>query len=360
MNNRKIGIITFHRTNNLGAVLQAYALNQYILDSEIIDYIPNNLCPPKGSGINIFARRCKRNLEQIFINRKCKNIKFNKFRTRFVLSKKTYYGDDDICSDPPKYDVLISGSDQILNTSLTGTSKAYYLFFDEYAKKISYASSFGRENVSDEEKRLIETELRKFESLSVREQHGQNLITSITQKRTELVVDPVFLLDKKEWLSQISECSIPRDKKYIFVYAMEETEILYKAISFVEKKYNLPVIIVLGGGNSIGTLKGKIDKSCGPEDFIHYINNAEVIVTNSFHGTAFSIMFGKEFICVAHSKRNIRLENIMQLVNATDKLLYGEEQLSNSNVVVNGEEAYLLLKSIIEKSKNYLTVALNK
>ena len=133
----KIGILTFHRTNNVGAVLQAFALQKYINDNlsscNIIDFYPNNNIPKEYSWIKRLLRHLKRIVTYIFTSKKRKRVeKFEKFRKEYYkLSKESYYGDNGIKGKLKDYDILISGSDQILNITLTGSSKAFYLdFFD--------------------------------------------------------------------------------------------------------------------------------------------------------------------------------------------------------------------------------------
>ena len=204
----KIGMLTFHRANNLGAVLQAAALCKYLndkkYDCEIIDFIPNNEVLKfhslrKGAHIikSILTINTRYNLLM-------KEYKFNIFRKKNMkISKHRYYGDRDIERKELKYEVLISGSDQILNTSLTGNSEAYYLRFMTDCKKISYASSFGREDISEYEIKLIKEELAKFDALSVREKSAINIIKKSSGRVAELVLDPVYILTVKE-LEEIS------------------------------------------------------------------------------------------------------------------------------------------------------------
>lgn len=359
---KKIGILTFHCANNIGAVLQASALCQYLnehfYECEIIDYIPNNLCANQDKRFISLLKRAKRHFyyslhekEAIKVNR------FDEYRNReYKQSKKIFYGDCEITNAAGDYSVLISGSDQILNTSLSGSSKAYYLFFDENVKKISYASSFGREKISDEEKRLVKNELRKFEALSFREQSGKSIVEQITGIKGSNVVDPVFLLSSDDWKKK-AKCQ-KLNKGYIFVYSMEESSVLVNAVSILHQKTGLNVIAVLGGG-ALDYIDAYFDKCCGPREFLGYIQNAKYVITNSFHGTAFSILLGKEFICVPHSSRNTRLSNILKATDNEEK--FANNLLSEDtydNYLIDGKEAYQRLIPLIDNSKDYLRNAI--
>ena len=343
---RKIGILTFHRANNLGAVLQASALLKYVQDNigqcELVDYFPNNGIPINYVGIKKVLRYCKRIVLYPFAakNRK-RELSFDNYRTKYYfLSDKQYMGDSGIANAHFDYDAIISGSDQILNTTLTSNSKAYYLDFFN-GKKISYASSFGRKDVSKEEIELIRNELPKFAALSVREQSGADIIKREIGKEPQLVLDPVFLLGKDEWSKRCDE-QLKLPKKYIFVYSMEVSPVLENAVSTIKEETGLPVIIVRGGGKS-GLIEGNEDSTCGPEEFLRYIRDAELVITNSFHGTAFSLIFEKKFLCVAHSTRNARLENIMDLVEEYHSLVSEKISSSWDTCIVDGKKAFTKL-----------------
>lgn len=363
-NNHKIGIITFHRATNLGAALQASALvkfiNRDIAPCELIDFVPNNSCG--GSFMQKFPllRKVKNNLHSIKnIVLRNRTYKFDAFRKKeMVLSDTMYYGDNDMLNASGKYSVLISGSDQILNTTLSGTSKSYYLHFDDNAKKISYASSFGRTDISETEKDLIKTELSKFHAISVREYTAGNIIKREINKDSILVVDPVFLLEKEEWLHTCN-AKLTLPKKYIFVYSMEVSKNLELLVEKLQTRTTLPVIVVRGGGKP-GAILGTEDTKCGPREFIRYIANAEYVITNSFHGTAMSLILGKKFISVAHSTRNARLQNILNMVNAEEKLVPFDTNFEDVEKYVNdGEMLYPLLDKHIKGSKEYLANELN-
>lgn len=356
----KIGLLTFHRADNLGAVLQASALLKYIQDNfghcELIDFYPNNLVSVKFARIKRVLRPCYMAVLYPFnaANRK-RELNFNNYRKKYYsLSDKQYLGDIEIANAHFDYDTIISGSDQILNTTLTGNSKAFFLnFFD--GKKISYASSFGRKEVSIEEIKLIRNELPKFSALSVREKSGADIIRKEIGIDPQLVMDPVFLLNKDEWSKRCNE-EMKLPEKYIFVYSMEVSSTLENAVVSIKKEANLPVIVVRGGGKS-GLIEGNEDATCGPEEFLRYTRDAECIITNSFHGTAFSLIFEKKFVCIAHSTRNTRLENIMGIIGKEDNLLKCD---SSGPTIVNGKEVSSTIKLYINTSKEYLKNALQK
>ena len=353
----KIGILTFHRANNLGAVLQASALQNYIENNispcEVIDFVPNN----EVKYSRFYRKFVHKAKLYITINRKMikREKSFELYRKLYIrTSKKTYYGDMDMKGAKDVYDVLISGSDQILNMTLSGVSTSYYLNFSDCAKKISYASSFGRINISEEEEYLIKSELEKFIHISVREESAKKTIKSLINIEPALVVDPVFLLNKAEWSNRCNP-NIKTPNKYIFVYSMEKSDLLEKIVKELSNRENLPVIVVRGGGEP-GCILGFENSSCGPAEFLRLIRDAEYVVTNSFHGTAFSIIFEKNFICVPHSKRNTRLENLLRLCDCVDKM--ASNALDYSDSIVKSKYIINNIYPLISSSKNYLDKAL--
>ena len=353
----KAGLITFHRADNYGAVLQASALLKYISKNickcELIDYIPNNVGVPNNS----FLRRTLRFGKNTFMffskhNQMVKKSRFEKFRREnYVLSKNTYYGDEMIQNNPPEYDILISGSDQILNLTLSKNSISYYLAFGNNVKKVSYASSFGRNDISKEEEQAICKYLTKFDAISVREKSAIDLLRKYIDKDIKNVMDPVFLMDKEEWFKVADEKNLPK-QKYIFVYAMENTEVLRKTVDDISQKYKLPVIKVNGGCIMEG-ISGKEDKKCGPEQFLAYIKNAEFVITNSFHGMAFSHIFEKNFYAIAHTRRNSRIEDLMNLSGNKSNIISSMDDVDVAKVI-DGKTAFLSLREFIIYSKKYL------
>lgn len=355
-NDIKIGIVTFHRAQNYGANLQAFALNSYInqlgYDCEIIDLYPNNAGRPS----NNIIRRLLSSVKSIILLCIDKRIRrFAKFqKENYKMSSEKYYGDIDMGEASQRYDVLISGSDQILNTTLTGDTKSYYLTFDDTAKKISYGSSFGRTSISGTECALIDSELVKFSSLSVREKCNQAIIEQRIGVGSTLVLDPVFLISKESWEKKATKCKL--HSKYILVYAMETTELLNNTVKDICDRLMLPVYIIYGCSKRFVN-SWTVVKNCGPSEFLSYIIGASVVITNSFHGTAFSIIFEKQFVCVSHSTRNSRLENIMELIGKQDKLIKKEDDIPE---IIDGKEAAIAIYPYIESSKDYLKIALNE
>ena len=203
---KKIGIITFHWAANYGAVLQAYALQQFLLkhgyDAEIIDYRPGRVL-----AIQTWCS-IRNNDHALREKRRC----IQKFRTKeLVLSKKRFYFCRGLKKVFTNYSILISGSDQVWNESfaLGAEGKPTLSYFLQGApakvKRLSYAASFGTEHVSDRYKVVTEKELRQFQAISVRENSGKKIIESYGLKAA-VVCDPTQLVGKEDYDKLLEAC----------------------------------------------------------------------------------------------------------------------------------------------------------
>ncbi|MFI3297002.1 MAG: polysaccharide pyruvyl transferase family protein [bacterium] len=368
----KIKTITCHDVYNYGASLQAYAL-QYYLKSlghrvEIIDYLPRYI-----SGKNYtfwfvseqspYYNICKKNViikflycmrrlimySQTFGRKKA----FDQFKLEFLSCTNRYTTYQDLCTNPPEADFYIAGSDQIWNTSLgNGKDPSFYLQFgNDNIKRISYAASFGIAEIPEEMKPQIYNWLNRVNSISVREQSGLDILSNLNIDSAVEVVDPVFLLDKQEWGNLANTSTVRIEYPYILVYDMfmKETSLKTSAIK-LSKKLGLPLVAI----NDAFKVKYADRSICdaGPAEFVSLIKNATVIISSSFHATAFSIIFEKEFYTFYKG------DNISRMINILDKI--GCVNRLNSPDVVGDMEkpdckatSHLLSESI-NKSKKFL------
>ncbi|WP_207876607.1 polysaccharide pyruvyl transferase family protein, partial [Clostridium sp. HV4-5-A1G] len=311
----KIAIITIHDPKvNYGSTLQSCATYSFVkqlgYDVEIINYCPQ---------YKTFLQRIKRYfVKLIFLIPYI--IRANKFKRYFmehaILTKK-YKNYKDLSYNPPKADVYITGSDVIWNRMVNpeGNDDAFYLRFVQDAFKMSYAPSMG-EIQNNVNLNFIKQRISDFKYISVREYDSKKQLEDMGFANVECVLDPVFLLDKKYYLG-ISKTNIYG--RYILVYLMSKSNFSEYVIKFIKKKLKLKVLL-------IGGFKRKCDceyydRTTGPIDFITYINNAEYIVTDSFHCVSFSLIFNKEFCFVPSKKCNMRIENILSITHLLDRIV---------------------------------------
>lgn len=313
----RVGILTFHDALNYGAVLQCYALQNTLMnlgyEVEVIDY--------KNDFINKFYSPFyieKFNLKKIAymfyaFNSKVKRNKiFKNFRTQYLKLSKTKYNKDNIEDADKIYDVIIVGSDQVWNLEQTDGDLNYLLKFAKTTICCSYAASFGISCIADELKDSYIENLSKFRDISVREKSGKQIVKELANKEARVNVDPTLLLPKEEWKRITNEDA--SSGKYICVYKINLSQ-GYKYAKQLSKETGLKVI-VLKPDRSCPNEFEKI-KYASPTDFLKTIANAEYVITDSFHGCVFSIIFEKQFIACLDSRANNKNTRITELLDST-------------------------------------------
>lgn len=320
----KTGIITLHHSYSFGACLQAYATYSAVRrmghDVYMIDYVnrfeqdQNRLVSGKFGKSPV---KCLKNtLENILLFRSL-NLKRSFSAFHNIYPKTDRYDD---------LDCLISGSDQLWNPDIfDGTDKMYYLDFGkEDCRRISYAASAGSHIFSEKEADIIRPLLMRYDAVSVRESSLGRQIRDITGKTAKLVLDPTFLLSGEEWIS-LSESRA--EKNYILLYMIgvpykKYKEIYAPVVRRFKEKTGLPVYAV----NSMSFFKYQYsDKNLNgltPFELLGAINNAELIITSSFHGVALSINLNKNFVALKTDNPE-RTACLLDTAGLTDRLIDG-------------------------------------
>ena len=355
---KKIGIVTYHRAINYGAVLQSYALQHYIIvanyNVETIDYrcpaidIQYKFKGPRKSSslLNFFAH----NITCFF--RVLKKRRFNRFVDKYLqLSSK--YSPNNI-KDCTKYDVLISGSDQVFNPTCNDSDPIYLLDFDENAVKYSYAASLGSIIQFNSSKSDTTKLLNKFKCVSLREQSSVDYLSNVLHTKTVLSVDPVWLLTKEEWSSIFNES---KKRPYILVYNLMDYKYMKSFVKSFSKQKHLRVIAInrtiMGDVMYFGC--SSIKSNVSPNQFLELIKGSEYFITDSFHGTSFAIIFEKPFGVFLSKKKdntNSRLFNLLGLTSLQDRVANCEE--FNIDNPIDFKVAKANMSSIIAESKNYI------
>lgn len=322
----KIGILTFQQAINYGAVLQLYALQKIIqklgADPKVINYISPKL--ENDYKIVRYNDGLKNLLASIFCAKAfCeRKRRFKIFEKKYLNLTNELYSKEDLNKICEKYDYIITGSDQVWNYTITDTDSTYMLdFVEDNNKKISYAASFGVGFIPGELKIWYKNLLQDFKAISVREKQGQAIIKSLCSKEVPVVLDPTFLLTKEEW-KKLNTCDT-KNKKYILVYCLRRSNLLNKMAEKLKIKTGFEIIVL---NPRIRNIYDKFSAyNVGPEDFIRLFMNAEYILTNSFHGTAFAINFNKKFLVDldinSAISTNSRLLNILSLLGLEDRIV---------------------------------------
>lgn len=328
----KVGIITMHRVLNFGSALQAYALQQKIIDlgygCEIIDYD----FPPKHHKDKCFRNHLRkiyaflRAMIMGFPNKK-KVKRFNNFYEKHYKLSSKKYTKDSIKENPPQYDVYITGSDQVWNPKHIGSDTNFLLSFVPKGRhKISYASSFATSSIPESYKSQYENYLKEYDLISVRESSGVKLVKDLCAKDAQVCVDPVFLLSRDKWDQIAEESTVSCKEKYILVYALyymfDPYPELMNIINHVQKILGYKVVYLNGRKEDAFRPNSKVLKSEGPADFVQLIKNAEIVITTSFHGVAFSLIYNKPLMAIVRNNDtdDNRITSLMQCVGRNHSL----------------------------------------
>lgn len=296
----KIATLTFHTAINYGAVLQAYALQNAIVklgyDSEVIDYtcdaIARNYSQSKSNAKDIVKG---------IINKRVLETRLARFE-EFINNRIKTSGpvsSDGLCRLSRRYDGVIVGSDQVWNTKLTGCDGAYLLDFVEPEKRMAYAASMGISRWELKEEEEIAGHLAQFSQITVRETTSADYIETLIGKRPKVVCDPVFLLTESEWSGIAGERLIEEGYALLFCLGSLPAECVRWARREARKNKIQLALVYLG---NIPVFGMEDYRDAGPIEFLNLVKHAEFVVTPSFHGCCFSILFNKSFYWFNSSK----------------------------------------------------------
>lgn len=284
----KVGIATFPRARNYGTALQALALQEVLKRYGAQVCFADHVCAEIRRAESVFD--VKRVGEWRYTVAHLLNLPTAVVRAkRFANFAKTHmqFGTE----NPGAYDVMVAGSDQVWNDTITGGDPYYYLDFEDASvKKAAYAASFGVTRLPQARKAFIRNCLSDIPLLSVREMQAAHLVEEICGVQPSVMPDPTLLLTADSWKSF---ATVPRTKPYIFVYAVYHSDSIWAFAKRLSEKTGLPIKTV-----AYSTLHRRC-KDCvytaGPAEWLGYMMNAAYVVTNSFHGVAFSLNFEKPF-----------------------------------------------------------------
>lgn len=322
----KIGILTFHNAINYGAALQAYALQRKLVelgyDSEIIDYENDYF---KRSYVPFFIPEMslKKLLHACIAYRdNCARIrKFSEFRDRWLQLSRVKYMSGTIAQSSEFYDKFLVGSDQVWNLKLTHRDLTYLLdFCSDTDKKCSYAASVGNNAPDDWTLNTFRRYLSDFHRISTREAETARLLKSVLRQPVEIMIDPVFLLSGQDWVDFSSPPSIRG--KYILTYKINARQDLFTCAALLSRRTGLPVVALQAPYRRIPQEFVK-ERRASPEEFVGWIEHAEYVLTDSFHGTAFSAIFGKKFLSFLQNDPaggDCRIQNILSLLGLEDRI----------------------------------------
>ena len=358
---KKIGILTFHRALNYGAVLQCYALQQTVsrlgADCEVVDYI----CPKitldykpfriyKNDPVKSFAKSCV-----MCRRRKKRADAFSGFTNNLIVKSKKTYTPESIAEAKNEYDCFITGSDQVWSPRCVGFDPAYFLDFADDAQKYSYAASFAVPTLPEDMLDEYRRRLSGFQRFSVREQSGEKLVRELTGRDSLTHLDPSLLLSAEEWGKAAKKTL---DGQYILMYKANPPVLMTDFVKKLSKEKNMPVYAI---NDAPHLKKDGINYIVAPtpEEFVGLFQNASYVVTNSFHGTAFSVIFRKEMFVEFKNTvgRNIRAYELLSSLGISREITDSTEETPidwddvERRLDVRKQEAFDYLRQIVGREK---------
>lgn len=332
----KIGIMTINSAYNYGCVLQAWSLQRYLEKEGHEAAIINYRIPEIDNTYRLFRERVRfgnqalnglyNGLRRIKFNitqkpRIKKAEKFEHFINETMNTTQVYSSFEQLVEEDAgaPYDVLVTGSDQVWNGSITkGLKPAYFLEFDHSdKKKISYAASIGKTELTNAEKEFFSKCLEKYDHIAVREQSAKKLLQPLVKQKLEVVVDPTLLLSREDF-DALKKPTRFR-KPYILVHVIGKDRNVHGTAKLMSETLGLPIVQNRMKKQYKGELGTFAD--AGPEEFIGLIEGASFIVTNSFHATLFAIMYERNFITIPHKTYPERMVYLLEQTGLLDHLI---------------------------------------
>lgn len=377
----KIGIITICRCNNYGAELQAFALQHKLslmgYDAEILDYLfykhprhrKESVSKPAYNGYPL-GKRIKEVLypwvEKLKSLKHKEAIKqreanFNAFHANNTRFSKQFNSYSALYKTPPSYDAYCVGSDQVWNPwSYTSLDPYFLTFAPKDATKFSYASSFGVSDIPAVAREYFKKGLSNLQCISVREKTGAAMVHGLTGQVAEPVADPTLLLNAGEWNEVLNESKVPKGK-YILIYELKDNPYIAQSALLTAKAKGLKVVRICKGAFRQDSVESPIINimDAGPAEFLGLFKNAEMIITNSFHGTVFSILFNKEFYTIVNRTANNNSRQIDLLSTlGIDRIMYTDEEFKEAKPL-DWNTINQRVEDFRQKSVDYLEKAIN-
>ena len=325
----KTGIITFHRALNYGAILQSYALEKIIksfdIPCEIIDYrckFIEELYKPFSVGhCADFSSKIKKCIKSPFLAQKRKA--FDAFTKKYMTLTAKCSTKAELLSVCKELDTVVSGSDQVFNPEAAGGDFSYFLdFVPSDIRKIAYGGSLGYSTFPKKYEAQCIEYLKKFDSVSVREKSVCEHFEMLLGKEVQNVLDPVLAVDESVW-EELSERPKNLPDKYILVYLMEGSKYCIDKAREIAKEKDCSLVLINPNLKELVKCKDFIIYPyASPEEFLGIFESAQAVVTNSFHGVAFSLVFRKEFYAEASNvKKMSRIADLLELFRLSDRVL---------------------------------------
>ncbi len=353
MKKNKVGICACYNSRNYGSMLQAYASQIAI---EKLGYQSEFIVYTKEKSLNYMIRQIPRLLNKDLLYDKLivlvkkghllfkpqlraslykREQEFRRFQNVYYKHfSKEYYGYKELCSGASDYDTIVVGSDQLWTPGGLGSGFYTLMFVPDEVNKVSYATSFGVSRIPWYQINRTRRYLSRINHLSVRELRGSEIIMDIAGRHAEVVADPTLLLGKEEWSAHIPPKSLVHEK-YIFCYLLGTNPEHRTIADCIKKLTGLPIVCTpyldsyVRSDNAFGDYQ---IFDAGPDDFLNLIRGAEYVITDSFHGTIFSILHHKKFMTLNRfsdgtNSRNSRIDSLCSLLGLEERRYQGKPEV---------------------------------
>lgn len=369
----KVGLITFFE-HNYGSILQCFATKTFI---ESLNYkcdilfkcYPNRLFRKISTKLRLvvkslfyaeFRREYNRRAKVHVSNSQNPRLGTNRLFDVFIRQyfHPVEFHNNKVCKR--RYDYFMTGSDQIWNSSYLFEAFGF-LTFASRQKRIALAPSFGTSEIPKYNQKLLKRALSGFDYISVREETGVEIVKKYSDAKVCRIADPTFIYSADEWRNFAKEVKLLQ-KKYIFVHFLNEpNQIALDSLNWLSELLDLDIIVIGYNYEVLKNVKRLVYMDGGPWEYISYIDNAEYVLTDSFHSTLFSINFNKRFFTFhrqySSSKQTSRITDLLKRFDMENRLIenvdilkriYLNNQPENSRVILKKERS--VIRDYIQKS----------
>ncbi len=363
----KTALVTFYHIHHYGAQFQAAATVRAVealgSQCEIIDYYvnQNNALYRRPTSPSALLSDAHTTLHHRALQ--TRYDRFEEFARKYLpKTARRFTSLEDLRRNCPSYDVYLSGSDQIWNPKIFPNGRFDPVFFSAFAqgRKVSYAPSFGIPELSTTMEEELKSYLEGFSAISVRERQGQRIVRKATGREARVVLDPTLLLRRTDW----EELSAPPvvQGKYILVYCISAPGALSPYITRLAQATGLPVVQLCGMRRKVCP-GARCVLDAGPAEFLSLFRHASYVCTNSFHGTVFSVQFGKPFFTAVApmelaEPEHSRTYNLLTTLGLTERII-GKGDTAELLSPVDYEAVNERLERERQRSLNWLKAALN-
>lgn len=387
---KKIGIINCSHISNFGSVLQSFAIEKVVREitgyetysirykqRKDIKYLKNYLPLLFEKDIVLFKlKSVNKKLYLKFCNKQLKKKcekreeKFEKFRNENFNYTKVYTSLQELEEMSKEFKCIVLGSDQVWHPINYGSHYYTMEWVSDETKKITYAASFGVNRLPDYQINGTKNFLKRINCLSVREQQGAILIDNLINEKVPVVVDPTILISKDEW-DKVSSKEI-EEKDYIFCYFLGNNKAARMFAETLKCKTGKKIYSIPGMDEiNLSDLNFGDEQlyNIGPAEFISYIKNAYCVITDSFHGTVFSILYNKQFIVYNRfedcnkGSTNSRIDTLLEWTGLKGRRIINDSAEKAVDTILQPID-YGMINSKVEKQRcesfNYLKKALTK